>query len=391
MSGDRGGGGSSRRVGSALMLSLALGVSRAALASAATPPPSEDKPVLLLTGATDGLLARRLRAELTARGFATTSASSCTSSPSEPLVCDPSSGASGDGVLAILRLQMTPARIEIFLRETRGNALRARDSVEGSSADDMTLPVRAAEDLRALLASPSSAAVFTQAPVPLASPLPPPSPAGLTLASSDHGEPPAPNGAASVSEPVIVRTASPQTRASVPVASRYALGVDGTLLWPRSGTTTGFASTLHARYNLLPHFGVGARFVLPFVDPTVSRQQGRATVSPVIAALEGRLGIGGLSSGSAWEGGLSAGLGLVWLRTDGAADPSWLGRRDDTSTRLALVSLDAGRWLGPRVRLRAAATMGEGLPSVTVRFVDQSVATWGRAFLAFDLGAEASF
>jgi hypothetical protein len=288
-----------------------------------------------LAGESAGVIADRLRAELGARGFEVRTIEAF--EPGAPWAPD---------LAAVLRIEEAARRVEIWTPGGDGGAARLRTAVAARADADDTLPVRAAEDVRAYLRGADRAALAA---------------------------PPA--------------TAKPDEeipRAPPEAGRRFSLGCDAALLVP-TGPSTGGGAVVRARYEILDRLALGVRALLPVVPAHVTRDAQETTIAVSAAGLEGYWR---LIRGSEWELGAAGGVALAWIRMNGAASAPYIGRRDDVWTSLPYGAVEIARTLARGVRARAGVLVGVAAPGVTVRFAGDPVASWGAPLAALTLGAD---
>ena len=295
-----------------------------------------------LAGDTHGVLVERLRGELGARGFEVRTLESF--EPADALPAD---------VAAVLRVESAKRRVEVWTTSGPGEAARFRTTIAArgadATADDDTIAVRAAEDVRAYLDHP----IVTDAPMPPA-----------------------------------VKAEGPGPSAEPAVPRPFSLGVDAALLLPQGGPSASGEVFFRARHFVGPRVALGVRGMLPIVPATLRSGSDSATMLASGVGPEAYVRVFGGHADSDWDTGIAAGLAAMWIRTNGTADAPHLGRRDDALTAMPFASLEVARALAPNVRLRASAFSAVAVPAVTVRFAGTEASTWGGPLLGLALGAD---
>lgn len=323
---------------------------------------AESATVVLVADAADPFAAR-MRAELESMGF-------------DVQVQGDLAGDAPSGVLAVARVVAgPPRRIEVLVVSIDASSrVPSRTAMIDAPAgeDEVTVSVRAAEQLRAFFQPlrPQPVAAAAPAPMPPLPPPPSPPPAAPPVTLPPAPPPPRPSGLFPPGPP-----GHPTVSMSAAIGVGLAVSTAGKE--PVHATTGSALDVLvAARLHLGPHAAVGLVMVAHPSGSEVEADEGGASVTPLLvgADMAGTIELA--------ERRLrlvpSAGVAVLVLFTDGSALAPYEGRADVASAAMPFARLELAlpRMLGP-VRGSVQGLFGVALPEVGINFAGREVATWG--------------
>jgi opacity protein-like surface antigen len=167
-----------------------------------------------------------------------------------------------------------------------------------------------------------------------------------------------------------------------PPALAMAIGPAGLVSTGGVGPSWGASLTLGLRMERLV---IEAWTVAALEGAEVRRDQGSAEVRPGLAAAM----ISSASNlGGGWRSFLGAGLGAVWVVSEGRAAAPYRDQEDAIILGAALLRTGLSVLLTDALSLRADAGLGATWGEAEVRFDDEVVASWGRPLGVGHLGLE---
>jgi hypothetical protein len=299
---------------------------------------------VVVEGAADDALARRLRSELAAREYAALGR--------EPTVGeDPQ--ALAEAVLAQRvggYVHVAPTSVEVCARRVRDGALRC-ERVDRALGDDLVV-LQVVEVLRArLLGAVVEAPVEPEPEAPVA-----------------IEEPPAPEPAR---EPAI--------RAELDVALGTTIPVDGS---PPS-----LDARLAAGLRIERTWALRVWARLPFVSTRVEAPEGAADLVARTIGLEGALA---LDVGAPWSLELAVAIAGGWLTAIGDATSGVADANVETGYALLAASVAPRVELASGLALLLRVGVGASLPTPVIRFGARDVARFGAPWLTAELGLSAT-
>lgn len=303
--------------------------------------------IVLLRVQGDAHVARRLRAELMALGWAVREVTAEQAGPGRSPI------AMGDvveslGALAVMRAKPEVAEVELWVVHPPSSSVDPallHDSV-GAAADDV-LAVLAVEALRAKLLR--LGVVSPDTPPPPVPAAPPP-------------EPP---------EHLLWLSAAPALLVSpggMGVTPQALLGVNAMM---SQRWSAGLWASLPLGRTMLDAAGL-ERWNGAWVDASVTQYGARVSYRP-------------LRSG-AWDASIGLGATLTTIALEAHAEAPWWGTEETLFAAGPMLAGDLSYQLWSGLRLGAQLLVGSVFPRPVLEFDQTSVASWGRPFAAVGLG-----
>ena len=306
-----------------------------------------------LVGSDQAGSAQQVETELVSVGFAVVFVSSF--DPDQPL---------DDEVVAVVDLAPDGSRAELWVAVGAEHRALHRGTVLAPSGE-MTLPLRVAEDLRAL----------TQHRLQPRAPSAPQCPEPRCPTCSER--------------PCRCPTTQPCPCSDQPPVSRASWrgGLDTAVLMPSGGVGAGGQAIVRLEREFAGRLSAGALFAWPTVSAEVRNDGGSSTVSPILFGAQARVFL--LRPAEArWNAGATVGVALQWLRMDGYADPPWVGQRDEVWSSVSFFGVESLLALSNEASVRGALAVGTSAPPVTIRFAGEPKAEWGAPMAWASLGIE---
>jgi hypothetical protein len=314
---------------------------------------SQPEKLILLVAPTTAADAQRVRLELVSLGFVV--ADVVAFDPEEPLP---------EGVVAAVDLAADGRKAHLWIAGGNNGRALHRGTVFAPQGEQ-TLPVRVAEDLRALL--------------------------------ERRDEPPTPPPASACPEPTCPEPTCPALRCPPPVVCfpviepdpnhDWAGGLDAAVLMPSNGVGAGGHVFLELQRVLGDRFQAGVLFAWPIVAANIDEDGSRSKVNATIVGLRAHARL--LPDAEAkWNARATVGVALQWLKMDGRADPPKTGQHDEVWSSLSFVGIAVLHSLSEESFLRAGLSVGTSTPPVTIRFAEQPTADWGAPLVWASLGFE---
>jgi hypothetical protein len=248
--------------------------------------------------------------------------------------------------LAVLRMQVQPLGIDLWLSASTDAASEQRHIA--GRRDAHALAVHVVEMLRAR---------WTE----------------LRSASRRPTQTPAATDVARDTAPLPLTPQSPTPHAAGPLLW---LGFGPSLLVspkPFEAQPSGHLDLTLEPYELLTLSLTG---LFPFTSSTLREPEGQADVSiwSVGTTLAVRF------QKPSWQITLGSGITLCWLRVHGTANDPYESENQDAKVRSAHFRVGFGTDLTRFLRLHAAATLGLGIEEARIVMLDRTIARWGRPF-----------
>jgi hypothetical protein len=332
----------SLRIAGALVVAAALTWSTAVRAQ----PPTR---VAIADAADDPAVAIRVRAELAAAGVVVVDIEAWPTDPTSASVAELLSAA---GATAAVRVHGEV--LEVWVVDREAATLRERMRADPADAvSEMTVAVRAAEVVRAALASLGRVS-------------------GERRASAPPEETPVPQ------QP----PPQPESRA------QFALDLGAGISASPGGI--GAVPTLVAGARWFPFDGVGMGVLVvasPF-SSTIDASEGSACVWTGLAG-GGIVLVPVFSDG--WGLRLEAGIAGAWLHMQGSAEPPYVSGSDTVAAASAYIRPGLRVQLTRMVAIQGGAIAAATLSRVVVAFAGRETASWGRPVVVASTGVELAF